>query len=72
MVIHPLYFVYITDLVKAVNPFLDRIPSELQEEYLRDFLGEAKSIDMIGVDGTVNMEYRLLVTFAKKPLELST
>jgi hypothetical protein len=55
----------------AVNPFLDRIPKELQEQYITDLLTEIMKLNMADTnnstdDGGIPYKYGLLVAFARK------
>jgi hypothetical protein len=55
----------------AVNPFLDRIPKELQEQYITDHLTELIKLNMADTnnstgDGGIPYKYRLVVAFARK------
>ncbi|XP_059476676.1 juvenile hormone acid O-methyltransferase [Neocloeon triangulifer] len=52
--------------IKAVNPFIDRIPKEMHEDYLNDCIDEFNDMGCVNDDGTVSADYRLLVAFAKK------
>jgi len=59
-----------SDTMKAANPFIDRIPRELQEQYLTDHvkevikvnMGEQKNTD----DGGILFKYGIVVAFARK------
>ena len=57
-----------SDAMKAVNPFLDRIPRELHEQYMTDCIteivkmAEKKTTD----DGVISIKYGLIVAFARK------
>ncbi|XP_021921384.1 juvenile hormone acid O-methyltransferase [Zootermopsis nevadensis] len=57
------------DSLRAVNPFLDRIPTELHEEYLADCLMEAIKVternNNIGAEVT-SIRYELIVAYARK------
>jgi hypothetical protein len=59
------------DSKKAVNPFLERIPTELHEQYLKDCLTELMKLRMAEannntVDGVISFKYGLMVAFARK------
>jgi hypothetical protein len=57
--------------MEAINPFIDRIPRELQEKFMTDFVTEYIKINM-GVqnnnpdDGVISFKYGLMVAFARK------
>jgi hypothetical protein len=59
-----------SDSQKAVNPFLERIPSELQEQYVTDYItemlklvtGEANSTD----DCVIPYKHEIILAFARK------
>jgi hypothetical protein len=56
---------------KAVDPFLDRIPRELHEQYLTDFWTESVETEAVETkknsdDGVIFFKYRLIVAFARK------
>ena len=60
-----------SDSVKAVNPFIDRIPRELQEQYLKECLTELMKLKMAETnnntdDGVISFPYGLMVAFARK------
>jgi hypothetical protein len=57
--------------MKAVNPFLGRMPRELHEQYMTDFLTEI--VETAAVETNKNTDdcvfffkYRLIVAFARK------
>jgi hypothetical protein len=54
----------------SVNPFLDRIPKELQEQYLTDLLTELMKLNMADTnntgDGGIPFKYRLVTALARK------
>jgi len=56
----------------AVNPFLDRIPTELQEQYMTDLLTEFIKLPETDktTDGIISFKYGLMVTFARKSWKL--
>ena len=60
-----------SDSMKAVNPFIDRIPRELQEKFMTDCVTEYIKINT-GVqnnnpdDGVISFKYGLMVAFARK------
>ena len=57
-------------LLKSTNPFIDRMPSELQEQYIADLVTELKKVNMGEQnnpdDGGISLKYGLVVAFAKK------
>jgi hypothetical protein len=59
-----------TDLLKSVNPFIDRIPRELQEQFMTEFVTELIKVNMgepINTDdGGISLKYGLVVAFARK------
>jgi hypothetical protein len=60
-----------SDAMKAINPFLDRIPKELQEQYMTDLMAELMKLNMADTnnsteDGGIRWKYRLVVAFARK------
>jgi len=59
-----------SDLLKSVNPFIDRIPRELQEQYMTDLVTELIKVNMGEQnnpdDGGISLKYGLVVAFAKK------
>jgi hypothetical protein len=59
-------FSFFADAIQAVNPFLDRIPTELHADYINDFIEEFTDMGHVNTDGTVSADYRLMVAFAKK------
>ena len=64
-----------SDSTKAVNPFLDRIPIELQEQYISDCVTELMKLKMAEKnnnteDGVISFKYGLMVAFARKTWKL--
>jgi juvenile hormone acid methyltransferase len=61
---------FITDLLKSTNPFIDRIPRELQEQYMTDLVTELIKVNMGEPnntdDGGISFNYGLVVAFARK------
>jgi hypothetical protein len=59
-----------SDFMKAVNPFLERIPNDLKEKYLTDqmtemiklVMGEAYNINDIGIPSRDG----IIIAFARK------
>jgi len=61
-----------SDSVKAVNPFVGRMPRELHEQYMTDCMMELMKMKMAETnrddeDGVVSFKYGLMVAFARKP-----
>jgi juvenile hormone acid methyltransferase len=59
------------DAMTAVNPFLDRIPTELHEQYMADLLTELIKLNMPETnknkdDGGISYKYGNTVAFARK------
>jgi len=57
--------------LKAVNPFLSRIPRELHEQYMTDFLTEIMERKLAernnkSDDGVILLKYGFIVAFARK------
>jgi hypothetical protein len=60
-----------SDFFKALNPFLCRIPRELQEQYMTDFLTEIMETKLAERniktdDGVILIKYGFIVAFARK------
>jgi len=59
-----------SDTMEAVNPFIDRIPSELQEQYMTDLVTELIKVNMgeqnNNDNGGISFKYGLVVAFARK------
>jgi len=59
-----------SELMKSVNPFIDRIPRELQEQYITDLATELIKLNMEEPnntdDGGISFKYGLTVAFARK------
>jgi len=59
-----------SDTMQAVNPFIDRIPRDLQEQYMTDLLTELIKVNMRDPnnteDGGIAYKYGLVVAFARK------
>jgi len=59
-----------SDTMKAVNPFIDRIPRELQEQYMTDLVTEYIKVIMgepsNNDEGGISLKYGLVVAFARK------
>ncbi|XP_069675150.1 juvenile hormone acid O-methyltransferase-like [Periplaneta americana] len=58
--------------IKAVNPFLDRIPQNLHEEYLNDCLLEASKLKFVEENNNAGetltaVRYELIIAYARKP-----
>jgi hypothetical protein len=57
--------------MRAVNPFLDRIPTELHEEYLTDCLMEVEKQKFMETNNNIeekvsSFRYELIVAYARK------
>lgn len=62
----------LSDNMVAVNPFIDRIPTNLQSDYVHDFLScvceiLGLNIDEVDFNDTFPIPYALAVMYAKKP-----
>ena len=57
------------DAVAAVNPFLRRIPKNLQERYLLDSCIELQKLKTPSVDSSTTARYRLMIAHARRPAE---
>jgi hypothetical protein len=61
---------FMSDALKAVNPFLGRIPRELHEQYMTDFVTEIMETKMtetnITDDGVILIKYGVIVAFVRK------
>jgi len=60
-----------SDAMKAVNPFLGRMPRELHEQYMTDFMAEFVETEAVEKkkntdDVVVFFKYRFIVVFARK------
>jgi hypothetical protein len=55
--------------MKANNPFLNRIPTELREQYMTDLSTEVMKMPEINKTtdgGLISFKYELIVAFARK------
>jgi hypothetical protein len=57
--------------VEAVNPFVGRMPTDLHELYMTDYLMEFMDTKMVETsnnsdDGVILIKYGLMVAFARK------
>ena len=62
-----------SDSLKAVDTFLDRIPRELHEQYMADLMMEfmkKPETNKTTDDGGIPMKYVLIVAFARKSWKL--
>ena len=63
-----------SDALKSGNPFIDRIPTELQEQYMTDLVTEFIKVNMGEPnntdDGGISFNYGLVVAFARKTWKL--
>jgi hypothetical protein len=60
---------FFSDAFQAVNPFVDRIPKELKEQYMTDLLMEFMKMPEANKntdDGVISFKYGLVVAFARK------
>jgi len=62
---------FMTDTIKAINPFIDRIPRELQEQYMTDCVTELLKINMGEQNNSTDggqfpYKYGQIVAFARK------
>ena len=58
-----------SDALKGVNPFLDRIPRELHEQYMTDCVTEFMKMSetyKTADDVVISFKYGLIVAFARK------
>jgi hypothetical protein len=60
-----------SDALKAVDPFLDRIPTDLHEQYKTDIWTEFVETEAVEIkkntdDGHMFLKYRVIVAFARK------
>jgi len=58
-------------LLETANPFIDRIPTELQEQYMTDLVTELMKVNMGETNsntdnGGISFKYGLVVAFARK------
>ena len=64
---------FMSDSLKAINPFLDRIPRELHEIYTTDCLMEFMKLaetNKTTNEAVTSVKYTLIVAFARKPWKL--
>lgn len=63
---------YILDNMKAINPFIDRMPVSLQDNFMDDLINTVISLDLNenhnfnDSDCKFNIPYKLLVAYARK------
>ena len=59
-----------SDAMKAINPFIDRIPRELQEQYMTDLVTEYIKLNMgepnNTEDGSISFKQGIVIAFARK------
>jgi endo-1,4-beta-D-glucanase Y len=60
-----------SDSLKAINPFVGRMPTDLHELYMTDCLMEKKKKKMVETsnnadDGIILIKYGLMVAYARK------
>jgi len=56
-------------VLTAVNPFLDRMPRELHEQYMTDVLTEFMKLAETNKptdDGVISFKFGIIVAFARK------
>ena len=59
----------ISDSMKSVNAFLDRMPRELHEQYMTDCITEllkTPEVNKSKDDSTVSFRYGIVIAFARK------
>jgi len=62
----------VSDSLKAINPFVARMPRDLREQYMTDYLTEFMETKMVETNNTddgvivVKYTYGLMVVFARK------
>ena len=66
-----MFVFFMSDLMKAANPFLVRLPREKHEQYLTDIMRELKKLsrtetDTNADDVVARFKYGLIVAFARK------
>lgn len=65
-------FVYILDNMKAVNPFIKRIPESLHNSFMDDLINAVTTLNLKQnhnlneLDSNFNMPYKLMVAYARK------
>ena len=69
--LNPLIFVLSTDSVKAVNPFTARMPENLQNEFLNDYVKKVDDLNLIRLDEktlakNIYTPYKLMIAMACK------
>ena len=57
---------FMSDYMKAVSPVFDRIPKELQEQYMTDLVTEYRKAHENTDDRIIPLKYGLIVAFARK------
>jgi hypothetical protein len=62
------FCVCLSDSLKAVDPFIDRIPRELHEQYMTDCVTEFMKMaeNKTSEDGVTSIKYGLIIAFARK------
>jgi hypothetical protein len=59
-----------SDCLKGANPFLERIPTELQEKYFTDYMTEILNLVMAEGyninDSGIPFKYGIIIAFARK------
>lgn len=66
-------FALYTESVKAVSPFLSRMPEHLKEDYLADYIKEVRNVEGVCIetsennnDEIIHCQYKLFVVYASK------
>ncbi|XP_042859172.1 uncharacterized protein LOC122245299 [Penaeus japonicus] len=58
---------YLKNAIKAVNPFLKRIPTERQDAFLMDCLSELAKLKTQQEDGKTVARYNLMIAHLLRP-----
>jgi juvenile hormone acid methyltransferase len=65
-----IFVFFMSESMRAVDPFIERIPSELHQEYLTDYMTEMLKVVMgeenDKVDGKIPFKHGIIVAFARK------
>lgn len=64
---------YYLESVKAISPFLSRMPEHLKEDYLADYIREVRNVEHVHIETTENnneemihCQYKLFIIYASK------
>lgn len=64
-----------SECVKAVCPFLSKIPENLKDEYLHEYMEEVRKTKYVKIETNsnnneekINVQYKLFVVYASKPI----